>query len=145
MGPNSPAPRAPKSKKPEVMSLEVLRYIEKSRRPRPGLRLPEERSPIVPAPLPPAPSTPESLPPALTDADLDTYIRPLTANGWGIGSARVYGNPDARAALKGHPALRRVYHFTGYAAARDFFNTAVAAMPAPIPGSFVSVILSLYA
>jgi hypothetical protein len=94
------------------------------------------RALIKPVRLPPPPPAPAFPPPALTDADLKIYMKPLIKNGWRICNPRIR-HREARMALMGYPSLHRVYRFTDYHAARHFLHTAVAAMPLPTHATLV--------
>lgn len=88
--------------------------------------------------LPPAPAAPVSPPPSITDADVETYIKPLVKNGWLVGGIRGgFLNFESRPAMANHPALSRAYRFHDYTSARDFLHTVVTTISAPTPHSFV--------
>lgn len=136
VGVDRPAPRPRKAY--HVMSHEHLLSVSKNTKYPPDYPPPPALVPILPIKLPPAPPMPTSFPPALTEADLRTYIRPLIANGWVIGSISQFSQrQEDRALLKYEPSLHRAYHFTDYSSARHFLHTAVAAIPAPRAGSLV--------
>lgn len=98
-------------------------------------------APITPVTLPPAPPAPffSEAPTSITEADLETYIKPLVTNGWTIGGPRTSAFIQYKFlhALQGHPALRRVYTFHEYTSARHFLHTVVANIPAPVRDSLV--------
>ncbi|KAJ7141366.1 hypothetical protein C8R44DRAFT_763273 [Mycena epipterygia] len=97
----------------------------------PGPRLLAELAPITPVALPLAPPAPVSSPPPITEADLETYIKPLVTNGWSV-----RGFSMSMAALGDHPALHRIYSFHDYASARDFLDTVISIIPAPTLHSY---------
>ncbi|KAJ7141364.1 hypothetical protein C8R44DRAFT_763269, partial [Mycena epipterygia] len=97
-----------------------------------------ELAPITPVALPPAPPAPVSSPPSITEADLETYIKPLVTNGWSVKKLSL-----STPALRGHSALHRIYSFHDYSSARHFLNTVVAIMPGPTLPSYESVGLRL--
>ncbi|KAJ7452688.1 hypothetical protein B0H11DRAFT_2072604 [Mycena galericulata] len=100
--------------------------------------------PIVPTSLPPLPPAPGSPPPALTDADLETYLKPLLASGWTIRGPRILlRSQETQEALLHHRCLHRLYHFFDYASARDFLHTALTLMPAPQAESLAGVDIRL--
>ncbi|KAJ7083239.1 hypothetical protein C8R44DRAFT_822587 [Mycena epipterygia] len=92
--------------------------------------------PITPVLLPPAPAAPVLPPISITDADVETYIKPLVKNGWLVGGIRGgFSGIQSRSALSGHPALSRAYRFRDYTSARDFLHAVVAASTASAPAS----------
>ncbi|KAJ7772979.1 hypothetical protein DFH07DRAFT_802104 [Mycena maculata] len=136
VGPDVPVPKAKtmhRIKSPDDITIEQIAPLFA---PTP----PWEPVSIVPVPLPPAPPMPASPPPALTQADIDTYLVPLITNGWVIRGMSIPKRfLEARAALKGHATLNRAFRFTDYAPAREFLQAAVTAMHAPAPGSFAGI------
>ncbi|KAJ7452679.1 hypothetical protein B0H11DRAFT_2327026 [Mycena galericulata] len=140
LGYDAPAPYTNPKPQSRIMSLENMRTAEqtvKSKRkqkPRHPVRVP-----IVTASLPPPPPIPAILPPPLTDADLETYIKPLVAAGWTlVGPKALLRYPKTQEALQDHLCLHRRYHFTDYNAARHFLHAAIAAIPRT-PSSFAGV------
>ncbi|KAJ7661191.1 hypothetical protein B0H17DRAFT_1212302 [Mycena rosella] len=85
-------------------------------------------------PAPFATARPALSPPSITEADLETYVKPLVTNGWilsPVGPSRV--GPSSP--LRGQPSLNRVYKFHDYSSAHDFFLAVAAVIPAPRPNN----------
>ncbi|KAJ7744295.1 hypothetical protein DFH07DRAFT_943071 [Mycena maculata] len=80
---------------------------------------------IEPVSLPLAPPIPASPAPALTNADLETYVAPLIGNGWMI---RGMMEPTV---LGGRPSLTREFYFNDNASARQFLSAVVGMIPVP--------------
>ncbi|KAJ7141385.1 hypothetical protein C8R44DRAFT_867008 [Mycena epipterygia] len=89
-----------------------------------GSRLLEELTLITPVALPPVPPAPVSSPSPITEADLETYIKPLVMNSWSVRDVSL-----STRALRGHPGLHRIYSFHNYTSARHFFDTVIAIIP----------------
>ncbi|KAJ7456924.1 hypothetical protein FB451DRAFT_1275254 [Mycena latifolia] len=121
-------------------SLKAFAAAFSERKPRDHPPAPQNHAPIVSVALPSLPPAPALRPPSITQGDLETYIKPLVANGWYIESIPFKGLfTDNRAAkanfhLPGNPSLHRVYRFHDYASAKDFFIAVVAAIPEPTHG-----------
>ncbi|KAJ7783560.1 hypothetical protein DFH07DRAFT_191748 [Mycena maculata] len=112
-----------KIRKYEIMTPRWLRDLEvreteRARR----LPPPSPRAHIFPVPLPPSPPIPPFPSPALTDADLETYLAPLITNGWVV---RALNGRHINDVLKRHLCLTRAYHFANYGRARRFLQTVV--------------------
>ncbi|KAJ7693408.1 hypothetical protein B0H17DRAFT_1060058 [Mycena rosella] len=93
--------------------------------------------PIIPTPLPSPPSAPPFPPPSIAEADLETYVKPLILNGWGIspfGGTKVFNR---------QLSLRRTYRFYDYSTAQDFFRAVITVIPTPAPVSSVTAALRM--
>ncbi|KAJ7452682.1 hypothetical protein B0H11DRAFT_2072579 [Mycena galericulata] len=126
-------PVRPSRKMYQILSLAQLRVVQGNMAPRETAPKQHPLVPITPVALPPPPPAPAAPSPPLTEADLETYIAPLIANGWVIRPTRSFNRyQEACDVLGSYPSLHRVYHFTKYSAARHFLSKAVAIMPPPV-------------
>ncbi|KAJ7141408.1 hypothetical protein C8R44DRAFT_847153 [Mycena epipterygia] len=114
----------------------LIKYEKYGPRTLPTLFVP--MNPMVRVALPPAPPAVVFPPPSITEADLETYIKPLMTNGWSLGNL-----PESFASLHGCPALRRVYCFHDYTSARHFFHTVIISILAPANNSYGGAQLQL--